>query len=275
MKLLKHILQFFAKNFLTGFIIMLGWLVALLGVQAFQSLTTNPSDTGNQSLGSPLLSMIWGTFNRQHHSLEALYENIKWYNDSGLKRMFLTANTYNGNLWWISGANQKCQTEADNNNLWWTWIAILWDNTQSFQQRFNTLVRENNYKLKWFLTLRGGEGPTTGYPYGPLPKTNLSYYSFFDTTFPISGLFNYGVSTLMPLPVFANGTAYNGSIYQFWSGTNSDGTTNASNCSNWTSATGNGITGRHYRHSTPFLHFNIYHATGNCASSYYLACMEI
>lgn len=135
MKPIKSMLLFLGKNFLTGFIIMLWALVALLGVQAFQSLTTNPSTSGNQSLGSPILTKSGWTFNRDVHSLEAIARFLWIGYTQGIKRMFITSQTYNGNLWWLSGADAKCQAAANSASLWGNWMAVLTDGTNHFTTR--------------------------------------------------------------------------------------------------------------------------------------------
>ncbi len=136
MKNKKYLFQFFLKNFLSGFIIVLGWFAAFLGVFAFQSLTTNPSNSGNQSLGSPILTKSGGTFNRDIHSLEAIARFLWVWYSQGIKRMFITSQTYNGNLWWLSGADEKCQTAANSASLWGNWVAMLTDGTNNFTTRY-------------------------------------------------------------------------------------------------------------------------------------------
>lgn len=41
-------------------------------------------------------------------------------------RMFWSTNTYTGNLGGLTGANQKCQLEADAATLGGTWVAFLY-----------------------------------------------------------------------------------------------------------------------------------------------------
>lgn len=135
MKPIKSMLLFLGKNFLTGFIIMLWALVALLGVQAFQSLTTNPSDSGNQSLGSPILSKNGWTFNRDVHSLEAIAKFIMWWANN-YKRVFVTSTVHNGNLGWVTGADTICQNAANSWSLWGNWTAFLSDSTSNFITRY-------------------------------------------------------------------------------------------------------------------------------------------
>lgn len=139
MKPIKSMLLFLGKNFLTGFIIMLWALVALLGVQAFQSLTTNPSNSGNQSLGSPILTKSGWIYDREKHSLQAIANKLWLFStiwETNMKRVFITSTTYTGNLWGLAGADDKCQTAANSQSLWWTWMAFLSDNTTDFATRY-------------------------------------------------------------------------------------------------------------------------------------------
>lgn len=157
MKYIKNMLLFLGKNFLTGFIIMLWALAALLWVQAFQSLTSNPSTSGNQSLGSPILTKNGWTFNRDVHSLEAIARFLWVGSATGYKRVFVTSTTYNGNLWWISGADNICQTVANGQSLGWNWTALLSDNTSNFITRYGTDHTKYLYtNLLWFPVFTSG-----------------------------------------------------------------------------------------------------------------------
>lgn len=54
-----------------------------------------------------------------------------------IKLVFVTSNTYTGNLGGLSGADEKCQQLADNAKLGGTYKAWLSDNTGSPSTRFN------------------------------------------------------------------------------------------------------------------------------------------
>lgn len=136
MKNKKYLFQFFLKNFLSGFIIVLGWCAAFLGVFAFQSLTNNPSDSGNQSLGSPILSKNGWTFERDTMSLQAISESL-WIKKVP-KIMFITSQTYDGNLWGLVGADQKCQQLAD---AAWSLPAVKW-------KKWVALIGDSNIPIK-------------------------------------------------------------------------------------------------------------------------------
>ncbi len=157
MKYIKNMLLFLGKNFLTGFIIMLWALAALLWVQAFQSLTTNPSNSGNQSLGSPILTKNGWTFNRDVHSLEAIARFLWVGSATGYKRVFVTATTYGGNLGGVTWADNICQTAANNQSLGWNWTALLSDNTSNFITRYGTDHTKYLYtNLLWFPVFTSG-----------------------------------------------------------------------------------------------------------------------
>jgi len=69
---------------------MLGAIAALMGVQAFQQLSTTPSNPGNQSLSSPMLSKSGSVFNRNYHSLEAIANALGLPSEGSGKRVFVT-----------------------------------------------------------------------------------------------------------------------------------------------------------------------------------------
>lgn len=150
MKNIKYILQFLAKNFLTWFIIMLWWIAALLWVQAFQWLSTNPNDTWNQSLSSPILTTVWWVFNRNTQSLEAIAKFLWIGWATWTKRVFLTKATYNWNLWWVAWADAKCQSVANWASLWGNWKAFISDSTSNFVDRYTLDNTKYLYTNLWW-----------------------------------------------------------------------------------------------------------------------------
>ncbi len=125
------------KNFLTWAIIMLGAIAALMGVQAFQQLSTTPSNPGNQSLSSPMLSKSGSVFNRNYHSLEAIANALGLPSEGSGKRVFVTRQRWDWNLWGLAGADAKCQAAADARSLGGTWKAILSSSTTDAVSRLS------------------------------------------------------------------------------------------------------------------------------------------
>src|SRR3989344_6210456 len=68
---------------------------------------------------------------------------------SSYRRVFLTSNSYTGNLGGLIGADAKCQSRADLANLGGTWKAWLSDSTGSPSSRFDLSYIQANkpYKL--------------------------------------------------------------------------------------------------------------------------------
>lgn len=261
MKNKKYMFQFFLKNFLSWFIIVLGWCAALLGVFAFQSLTTNPSNSGNQSLGSPILTKNGGTFNRDTQSLEAIARFLWIGGVTGYKRVFVTAATYNWNLWWVTGGDNICQTVANSQSLWWSWTALLSDPTSNFITRYGT----DNTKYLYI---------------------NLLWQPFFTSWLP--GFFQnswyrknaWDFLTYNNLTNEAWVTIQNP---QYWSSTNVNGDFVWSyHCLNWSVGTSNTW---YYWYNIPNIgidavwnpsNFNYlyYYSTSSCTALYRLLCVE-
>jgi len=61
--------------------------------------------------------------------------NVSGECESARKRVFVTSTTYNGNLGGLSGADAKCQTQADAAGLGGTWTAFLSSSTVSINNR--------------------------------------------------------------------------------------------------------------------------------------------
>lgn len=267
MKPIKSMLLFLGKNFLTGFIIMLWALVALLGVQAFQSLTTNPSNSGNQSLGSPILSKNGWTFERDTMSLQAISESL-WIKKVP-KIMFITSQTYDGNLWGLVGADQKCQQLADAAwslpvVKWKKWVSILWDNNIPAKARIPYLHSVINDVL-WNAIFTN--------------DTAINYFLRPEYWYPAT--FNNNWINSILINVDEKWNLQSGKIV--WTGSNNSGWiyTNASygaaaNCINW--ATNSSAVDYRWAWwsnastiNTTWLYNSIYY----CNTAYHLYCLEI
>lgn len=262
MKRIKNIFLFLWKNFLTGFIIMLWALAALLWAQAFQSLTSNPSTSGNQSLGSPILSKNGGTFNRDVHSLEAIARFLWVGAATGYKRVFVTSTAYTGNLGWVTGADNICQTIANNQSLWGNWVALLSDNTSNFITRYTTDHTKFLYtNLLWQPIF------TSWYP-GFFQ--NIYYKKSIADFFTYNALTNES-SVLVPNPYY-------------WSSTNPDWISLSSHyCNNWSNATASyyWYYWFNYPNFSPDAVWNptvatnfYYYTTAACNANYRLLCIE-
>lgn len=231
MKHTKHMFQFFLKNFLSWFIIVLGWCAALLGVFAFQSLTTNPSNSGNQSLGSPMLSKSGSIFNRNYHSLEAIANALGLPSEGSGKKIFITRQRWQWNLGWLSGADAKCQAAADARSLGGTWKAILSDGSTDAISRltpaqtiFNIHGEIIAYNPLWKWLFEQWKAKTNSAQYEiRWPLVTDEYWVYYPTW--VSTPYNYTTITA-------------GEFLHFWSFTTRDGIkstsgNSAANCSNW------------------------------------------
>ncbi|MBW7954818.1 hypothetical protein H3C61_03320 [Candidatus Gracilibacteria bacterium] len=260
MKNIKYILQFLAKNFLTGFIIMLGGIAALLGVQAFQGLSTNPNDTGNQSLSSPILTTVGGVFNRNTQSLEAIAKFLGIGGATGTKRVFLTKATYNGNLGGVAGADAKCQSVANGASLGGNWKAFISDSTSNFVDRYTL---DNT---KYLYTNLGGQPIfTSGLP-GFYQVSNRKNAGDFLT---------YNNLTYEDKSIVSSTAMY-------WSNNETSGKNySSSNCTNWTLASGGAgyygylnYTGIDAVGNPANLYMFYYYSTYNCRTTAPLLCVE-
>ncbi len=231
MKLSKHMFQFFLKNFLSWFIIVLGWCAALLGVFAFQSLTTNPSNSGNQSLGSPMLSKSGSIFNRNYHSLEAIANALGLPSEGSGKKIFVTRQRWQWNLWWLSGADAKCQAAADARSLGGTWKAILSDASTDAISRltpaqtiFNIHGEIIAYNPLWKWLFEQWKAKTNSAQYEiRWPLITDEYWVYYPT------------ATTSP---YQSTSIVSGEYIHFWSFTSRDGIRLTSSpwnvCTNWT-----------------------------------------
>lgn len=264
MKPIKSMLLFLGKNFLTGFIIMLWALVALLGVQAFQSLTTNPSTSGNQSLGSPILSKNGWTFERDTMSLQAISESL-WIKKVP-KIMFITSQTYDGNLWGLVGADQKCQQLADATGSlpavkWKKWVALIWDSNIPLKARipflhssikdvlWNTIFT-NNTAINYFLR------PEYWYPATFNDNGNNSIMITIDE--------QWNAKTTKQVWTGAN------SLWGIWNATAQY------SCNNWATNTTSTSYYWHTGYNTQVSStIWLYYTTSYCNNSFHLYCLEI
>ncbi len=231
MKHSKHMFQFFLKNFLSWFIIVLGWCAALLGVFAFQSLTTNPSNSGNQSLGSPMLSKSGSIFNRNYHSLEAIANALGLPSEGSGKKIFVTRQRWQWNLGWLSGADAKCQAAADARSLGGTWKAILSDASTDAISRltpaqtiFNIHGEIIAYNPLWKWLFEQWKAKTNSAQYEiRWPLITDEYWVYYPT------------ATTSP---YQSTSIVSGEYIHFWSFTSRDGIRLTSSpwnvCTNWT-----------------------------------------
>jgi len=132
------------------------------------------------------------------------------------KIVFVTANTYEGNLGGVAGGNAKCQKEASAAGLPGTYSAWLSDSL--------------------------GNSPATNFT-----QSNTPYVTPDPSLTHVAENWAGLISGTLEAPIvfFANGsTAEHDSVY-VWTGTNVDGTPYGSNCTNWTDGviTDTGIVG--------------------------------
>lgn len=240
---------------------MLGALIALLWVQAFQSLTTNPSDSGNQSLGSPILTKSGWVFNRDIHSLEAIARFLRFKEADGTKRIFVTSTTHNGNLWWVSWADTICQNTANSQSLGWNWNAFLSDSTSNFITRYTT--------------------DNTKYIY-----VNLLWYPIFTGWLPWLFQSSWDRRSAADFLTYNNLTTESSTRVEnatYWTSTGVNGMNiNTHHCTNWTaSASVNWY--RWYNSPQSFidavwnptsLQAFYYYSTAVCSGTYRLLCIE-
>lgn len=154
-------------------------------------------------------------------------------------KIFITNAAYQGNLGGISGANETCFTAARAAGLDGTWMAWVSTSTSNVIDRVRS------------------EGPWTFVGGETVAFQNLAQFAT-DPTFPIM-VNEYGV------------TLNDGDDF-VWTGTYQGGTVNSnfSNCSDWTSTSGEAQYGR--------AMYNNFHWTQDnhtsCASSFHLICIE-
>lgn len=130
-------------------------------------------------------------------------------------RVFATSGSWNGNLGGLSGADAKCQAEADAASLGGTWIAYLSTSTVNAIDRV-----DNNTKI---VNMLGETIAEYGLKvaYRTAGDVNLDYPVFYDAT----------------------GT-YTPAIDIVWTGTRNNGLVNAPyTCSDWTSTSGLALIG--------------------------------
>lgn len=263
--------SYLTKNFLTGAIIMLGAVAALMGVQAFQQLSTTPSDAWNQSLSSPILSKVWGVFERDTMSLQAISESL------GIKKtpkiMFITSQTYTGNLWWLAGADQLCQWLADAagshpNAKWKRWLALLWDNNIPIKARIPFLHSE-----------------ITDVLWNTIFTNNASINYFLRPEYWYPATFNDNGNNSILIDKDEQGNTQANKMVWTWANALWDiyryNTSVANNCYSWTyganSASASYTYSYWYNHQTNSSRW-LYYTTDtwwNCANLYHLYCLEI
>ena len=126
------------------------------------------------------------------------------------KLVFLTKNTFNGNLGGVVGADAKCQTEAEAAGLPGTYKAWLSDSL--------------------------GNSPSITFTQSTVPYVTPDP-SLTHVAENWSGLVSGALEA--EIDYAANGTLLTkySETYGIWTGTNPDGTASAQNCSNWTDGT--------------------------------------
>jgi hypothetical protein len=124
--------------------------------------------------------------------------------------VFLTKNTFNGNLGGVVGADAKCQTEAEAAGLPGTYKAWLSDSL--------------------------GNSPSITFTQSTVPYVTPDP-SLTHVAENWSGLVSGALEA--EIDYAANGTLLTkySETYGIWTGTNPDGTASAQNCSNWTDGT--------------------------------------
>jgi len=130
--------------------------------------------------------------------------------------LFVTAIAYNGNLGGLTGADAKCQTEADTADLERCYKAVMGDDSNTAASR----LIDNGGALK----NEGGIPPVNAGEIGPLARTVIEA----DLT-----KFTTPTVTLDVVPNREIGGSASG-VANVWTGLQGDGTSDALNCANWT-----------------------------------------
>lgn len=160
------------------------------------------------------------------------------------KRIFLTNTLYNGNLGGVSGADAKCQADA---------------NKPSSTQAFKALIAESGADTR---------SPPNASNVDWVIKPN-TYYRRNDGTL----LFLSNASGLFTFGNFSN--AWSPSVTGLaWTGLNTDWTPNSNQCTSWTNST-SGVNGNYGIVNSSVTSSQIISGGGGtCNSSNYLICVE-
>lgn len=161
-------------------------------------------------------------------------------------RFFPTATSYSGNLGGASGADAKCNTDANRPSTTSTYKALITDSSRRACSTANCSggISENQ---DWVL-----------YP-------NKTYYRADGTTVVMTT--NSAGITSFPL----NAGMATGAANTHWTGMNADWTNNTNSCSNWISTSGNGTAGV-INNTSSFAIFNLSQSCNQ--PNVFLMCVE-
>jgi len=140
------------RGLLTWAMIVLGWIIMIFWVFAFESLTTTPWATGNQSFGSQILSKLpSGGFNRATDSLQAIRQKLDtlpttwWANsftwcETKVQTPTSSSSTLTCSAWkTIRSHSFSCS--------WWWWFSYnCWVTSMTTTSLiWRGMVNQNNY----------------------------------------------------------------------------------------------------------------------------------
>lgn len=161
------------------------------------------------------------------------------------KRMFVTANSYNGNLGGVTGADSLCNADTNKPNDGSTYKAVITDATNrvACSNANCTLATEN---VNWVI------------------GANLNYIRASDAatlfTSNSAGIFSFGSIT----------NSFDTSSNKYWTGLNANWTSNGSHCSLWANTGGSGMVGNGNQTNNNAISQN----TQGCSGTQNLLCAE-
>ncbi|NJK31308.1 MAG: DUF4215 domain-containing protein [Deltaproteobacteria bacterium] len=154
------------------------------------------------------------------------------------RKVFVTSQTYDGNLDGLAGADAKCQALADAQNLEGTFYAWL---------------------------SAGMESPATRFT-----KYNIPYVTVNGGTVANNWIDLIDGSLGLPINVTESGMNLNGEEH-VWTGTNSDGSINGTDCNDWTSTNPSGRIGWTHEINS---YWTAFYAAYGCSSKHRLYCFQ-
>lgn len=170
--------------------------------------------------------------------------------NSSVYRIFITAVTYNGNLGRVTGADAKCNADANKPNDGSSYRALVVDNSSTARRACTNANCTNPAEnLNWTF------------------KSNTSYVRATDSaailTTNAGGIFNFGTLTN------SFGT---GATISYWTGLRNNWQSSSNDCSDWTSSSSSldGRTGDNTATDSSSIRNN----TPACNTFWYLACVE-